>query len=207
MAVFVYSVAAWARLTQALAGLAVITIAVVVLGAAEGTDLTTFDVVFTIALYTIVWAGGWAMPPAASRRRSESVKPPSSPRWPSSAPRAIAEERLRIAQELHDVVAHSISVIAVQAGVGTHFIDDNLEETRATLAAIGRTSRATLDELRRLLGVLHDDDDSIGHTPAPTLRTYGRRRQKSWGSWPGWKPCASTIAAASVKPCPTSDGS
>jgi signal transduction histidine kinase len=169
VAVLVYSVAAWARMTQALAGLAVITIAIVILGAADDTDLTTFDVIFTVALYAIVWAGGLAM---RARRVTSDVRVREATELAElseqRAARAVAEERLRIAQELHDVVAHSISVIAVQAGVGTHFIDDNLDETRAALAAIGRTSRATLNELRRLLGVLRDDD-GIGHMPAPTL--------------------------------------
>jgi signal transduction histidine kinase len=70
---------------------------------------------------------------------------------------------------LHDVVAHSISVIAVQSGVATHFLDEKPDETRAALDAIGRTSRATLGELRRLLGVLRGDDGHRSHAPAPTL--------------------------------------
>ncbi len=85
------------------------------------------------------------------------------------AARAIAEERLQIAQELHDVVAHSMSVIAVQAGVGAHVLDDRPEQARAALDAISETSRGTLRELRRLLGVLRDDDGERSHAPAPAL--------------------------------------
>mgnify|MGYP006202036675 CR=1 FL=1 len=53
-------------------------------------------------------------------------------------------------------------MIAVQAGVGSHFLDSNPAETREALDAIGRTSRGTLNELRRLLGVLRGEDRVIG---------------------------------------------
>jgi signal transduction histidine kinase len=78
------------------------------------------------------------------------------------ARRAVAEERLRIARELHDVVAHSMSVIAVQSGVGAHVAATQPEEARKALAAIEVTSRATLHELRWLLGVLREDGEPQG---------------------------------------------
>jgi signal transduction histidine kinase len=84
------------------------------------------------------------------------------------AKRAVADERLRIAQELHDVVAHSMGVIAVQAGVGEHVIDRDPGEAKKALAAIATTSRSTLTEIRRLLGVLRDNDGAA-HAPAPGL--------------------------------------
>ncbi len=86
------------------------------------------------------------------------------------AAQAVAEERLRIARELHDVVAHSMSVIAVQSGVGNHVIDTQPEQARAALAAIETTSRSALAEMRRLLGVLRPDGDpATALTPAPGL--------------------------------------
>jgi signal transduction histidine kinase len=86
------------------------------------------------------------------------------------ARRAVTEERLRIARELHDVVAHSMSVIAVQSGVGHHVLDSQPEEARRALAAIETTSRAALTEMRRLLGVLRQDGEPRGAlTPAPGL--------------------------------------
>ena len=84
------------------------------------------------------------------------------------AKRAVSDERLRIAQELHDVVAHSMGVIAVQAGVGAHVIDDDPAEAKKALLAISHTSRSTLTELRRLLGVLRDDTGAE-YAPAPGL--------------------------------------
>jgi signal transduction histidine kinase len=76
---------------------------------------------------------------------------------------AVAEERLRIARELHDVVAHSMSVIAVQAGYGQYVIDVSPDGAREALGAIQATSRDALDEMRRMLGVLRQQDAE----PAP----------------------------------------
>jgi signal transduction histidine kinase len=75
-----------------------------------------------------------------------------------AASTAVADERLRIARELHDVVAHSMSVIAVQAGYGQYVIDDSPEGAREALGAIQATSREALDEMRRMLGVLRQQD-------------------------------------------------
>ena len=86
------------------------------------------------------------------------------------ARRAVLNERLRIARELHDVVAHSMSVIAVQSGVGHHVIDTQPEEARRALAAIETTSRAALTEMRRLLGVLREEGEPrAALAPAPGL--------------------------------------
>ncbi len=75
-----------------------------------------------------------------------------------AASKAVAEERLRIARELHDVVAHSMSVIAVQAGYGQYVIDSQPEDARTALGAIQTTSREALDEMRRMLGALRQAD-------------------------------------------------
>lgn len=84
------------------------------------------------------------------------------------ARRAVSEERLRIAQELHDVVAHSMGVIAVQAGAGLHVIDADPVAAKRSLEAISGTSRSTLSEIRRLLGVLRGDDGTLAeYAPAP----------------------------------------
>jgi signal transduction histidine kinase len=86
------------------------------------------------------------------------------------ARRAVTEERLRIARELHDVVAHSMSVIAVQSAVGGHVMDTQPEAARQALAAIESTSRSALTEMRRLLGVLRQDGEPAGSlVPAPGL--------------------------------------
>src|SRR5215216_1231436 len=86
------------------------------------------------------------------------------------ARRAVTEERLRLARELHDVVAHAMSVIAVQSGVGAHVANTQPKEAAKALAAIEATSRAALEELRRLLGVLRQADEPQGDlAPVPGL--------------------------------------
>jgi signal transduction histidine kinase len=77
-----------------------------------------------------------------------------------AASKAVAEERLRIARELHDVVAHSMSVIAVQAGYGQYVIDTQPAGARNALGAIQATSREALDEMRRMLGALRQADET-----------------------------------------------
>jgi signal transduction histidine kinase len=84
------------------------------------------------------------------------------------ARRGVTEERMRIARELHDVVAHSMSVITVQAGFGSLVIDDQPAKARAALGAIETTGREALAEMRRLLGMLRDDGPAT-LTPAPGL--------------------------------------
>ncbi|NUL06056.1 sensor histidine kinase [Streptomyces lunaelactis] len=88
-----------------------------------------------------------------------------------AAEQAVTAERLRIARELHDMVAHSIGVIAIQAGVGRRVIDTQPSEARNALAAIEGTSRDTLAGLRRMLGALRQADPGDGAPlgPAPVL--------------------------------------
>jgi signal transduction histidine kinase len=86
------------------------------------------------------------------------------------ARQAVGEERLRIARELHDVVAHSMSVVAVQAGMANHVIDSRPDLARQALTTVETTSRAALVEMRRLLGVLRQGDEpSASLAPAPGL--------------------------------------
>jgi signal transduction histidine kinase len=88
---------------------------------------------------------------------------------------SVAEERLQIARELHDVVAHSLSVIAVQSGVGRHVIDEHPAQAKKALAAVEETSRTALDELRRMLGVLrHDDQRPATLRSAPGVGALGQ---------------------------------
>ncbi len=87
-----------------------------------------------------------------------------------AASSAVAEERLRIARELHDVVAHSMSVIAVQAGYGQYVIDGSPDGAREALGAIQATSRDALEEMRRMLGVLRQPDAEAEPAGTPGAR-------------------------------------
>ncbi|MFF5212011.1 sensor histidine kinase [Streptosporangium sp. NPDC000396] len=82
--------------------------------------------------------------------------------------RRVSEERLRIARELHDVLAHSISVINLQAGVSEHLMDRDPEQARVAIGIIKQASKEVLVELRSTLGMLRSvDDDEHAFAPVP----------------------------------------
>ncbi|MDQ3947486.1 MAG: sensor histidine kinase, partial [Actinomycetota bacterium] len=83
--------------------------------------------------------------------------------------RRASEERLQIARELHDVLAHNISLINVQAGVALHLIDERPEQARTALAAIKEASGEALREVRSVLGMLRQVDEAAPRDPAPSL--------------------------------------
>jgi signal transduction histidine kinase len=87
----------------------------------------------------------------------------------SESARLVTEERLRIARELHDVLAHNISLINVQAGVALHLIDEQPEQGRLALETIKQASKETLRELRSVLGVLRQVDEDVPLAPAPSI--------------------------------------
>lgn len=91
----------------------------------------------------------------------------------------VTEERLKIARELHDVVAHSLGVIAVQAGVGSHVSDSDPQEARRALDAIATTSREALQEVRSMLGVLRSDTDSVDYEPRTSLADLPRLLERT----------------------------
>jgi signal transduction histidine kinase len=83
------------------------------------------------------------------------------------AGQAIRDERVRIARELHDVVAHGLTVITVQAGVGRRLMALQPDQAVAALESIEATGRTAQDELRVMLGLLRDDHEHIESMPAP----------------------------------------
>jgi signal transduction histidine kinase len=94
---------------------------------------------------------------AAERTRAEEAR------------RRAGEERMRIARELHDVLAHNISLINVQAGVALHLMDEQPGQSRSALAAIKQASNDALGELRSVLDVLRQGDEAPPRTPASGL--------------------------------------
>jgi signal transduction histidine kinase len=82
---------------------------------------------------------------------------------------AVARERARLARELHDVVAHSVSVMVVQAGAAEQVLGSDPERAREPLRNIQATGRQTVVELRRLLGILRHGDDELATAPRPSL--------------------------------------
>jgi signal transduction histidine kinase len=92
---------------------------------------------------------------------------------------AAAAERARIARELHDVVAHNVSVMVVQADGASYALDSEPEKARQALAAIAGTGRQALAEMRRLLGVLRSDDGETGLAPLPGIAQLGELLQQT----------------------------
>lgn len=116
------------------------------------TDTLTLYVAFSVAP-----VAACAMGRAVGARRAYEAR---------AAERALVDERLRIARDLHDGVAHSLSLITVQASVANHVAADRPEEARSALAVIEGAGREALRELRRMLGVLRSSDDGAAGGPA-----------------------------------------
>ncbi|MFI2664075.1 sensor histidine kinase [Micromonospora carbonacea] len=120
----------------------------------------------SVLAVAVAWVAGGAA--WARRRHAEELRA-------QTAAEAITAERLRIARDLHDLVAHSVGVIAIQAGVGARIIDTQPGEARAALATIERTSRETLTGLRRTLGALRGPEGTAAPLdPAPGLAGLDR---------------------------------
>jgi signal transduction histidine kinase len=93
--------------------------------------------------------------------------------------RQVSEDRLRIARDLHDIVAHNISVINVQANSALHLMDRQPERARLALSTIHEVSKQALVELRSVLGVLRDVDEEAPLAPAPGLAQLAGLLQRS----------------------------
>ncbi|MEK2474225.1 sensor histidine kinase [Streptomyces noursei] len=116
----------------------------------------------TVVVLVLALAAAWMSGHSVRERREHAAALRSQ-----TAAQAVAAERLRIARELHDMIAHSIGVIAIQAGAGRRVIDTQPDEARNALATIEDTSRETLAGLRRTLGALRRSEPGPGAEAAP----------------------------------------
>lgn len=117
-----------------------------------------------LVLGLAVLGASWALGRIVRERRAEAARFARQ-----LADRAVSEERLRIARELHDVVAHSMSLIAVKAGVAVHVAEARPQEALDALRVIETTSRNSLAEMRHLLGVLRTGGADTDLAPSPGL--------------------------------------
>src|SRR6478609_834106 len=154
-----YSLAAHSRRRNGVTGLVLCLLVFIVLAVLDVPDLGTSDLLQACALLLTAWALGDAI---RSRRTQQSERLRIAEQEAATArelaARAVVEERLRIARELHDVVAHSMSLIAVQAGVGGHVIRTDVAAAERALEIIAETSRKALAQTRSMLGLLRAED-------------------------------------------------
>jgi signal transduction histidine kinase len=129
------------------------------------------DFVFPTAFALIAWLAGRGV--RTRTRLTEELHEAAvraKEAHEEEATRAAADERRRIAREMHDVVAHSVSVMVVQAGGARRILERDPARAVEAAAHIEDVGRAALTEMRRLLGVLHHGDD---RAPQPTMRELG----------------------------------
>jgi signal transduction histidine kinase len=152
--VAIYTAGAHLRGRRLLAGLVLVLVALVLAIAGDGESWNVSGV-----LFFAFWVGGPFLAGMAMRVRRERERLLARER-DERARLAVADERARIARELHDVVAHAISVIVLQArGARASLVVDR-DEAREAVDAIERTASQALAEMRRLLAVLRMDDDA-----------------------------------------------
>ena len=159
----VYSAAAHTSGRRALlAGGMTVAICVTVLGM-DGPSITADDVVFFALVFGAPWVAGRAV-----RQRRLNERELEHEKGRASA--AIVEERSRIARELHDVVAHSISVMVLQARGGRRVLESDPADARDAFAVIEWTGQQALDEMRRLVGMLRSGEEALPIAPQPSLK-------------------------------------
>ena len=153
---------AWAGLAIVLGG--IITVVYNIPGHATA-ELVVIPVDFGIS-----WAAGFALRDRAQKAEAAETRAAQAEREREAAARvAVAEERARIARELHDIVAHAVSVMVLQVGAVRHQLPDELGEQRGALTDVERAGRTALAEMRRLLAAMRREGDEAELLPQPGL--------------------------------------
>jgi signal transduction histidine kinase len=138
-------------------------------------DHATGDLIFTTGLFVIGWLAGYALSERAAQAEAAEQRASDAERGgEENARRAVFEERVRIARELHDVVAHHVSMMGVQAGAARVVIERDLVKAKESLSAIEESSRQAVGELHRLLGFLRQAGDQDDLAPRPGLSQLPR---------------------------------
>ena len=132
------------------------------------------ELVFIPLLFAICWLAGFAVRERAEQAEAAEVRAAQAERERDAAARiAVAEERARIARELHDIVAHAVSVMVLQVGAVRHKLPDALAEDRDALSSVEQAGRTALAEMRRLLAAMRRDGDDVELVPQPGLDALG----------------------------------
>ena len=120
--------------------------------------------------FGISWAAGYALRDRAQKVEAAEIRATEAEREREAAARvAVAEERARIARELHDIVAHAVSVMVLQVGAVRHKLPAERSDDREALSGVERAGRTALAEMRRLLAAMRTEGDEVALTPQPGL--------------------------------------
>ncbi len=169
--VSLYSVGAHASGREAWAAGALVAVGIGLFVANDGDAFAAGDVIFGTVIVGGPWAAGLAMRLRRAKERRLHARTVELERDQEEfARQAVADERARIARELHDLVSHAISVTILQARGGRHMIGVDDEAARAAFGAIDRTNQQALGDMRRLLSLLRESDEELGLAPQPSLR-------------------------------------
>jgi signal transduction histidine kinase len=135
-------------------------------------DHATGEFLFIPVLFTVCWLAGFALRERATQAETAEERATHAERQREAAARiAVAEERARIARELHDIVAHAVSVMVLHVGAVRHKLPDTLVEEVDALRGVERVGRTALAEMRSLLGAMRHDGDDVELTPHPGLES------------------------------------
>ena len=141
----------------------------IVIGNIPG-DQTASQFTFITLRFIVAWIAGYALRERAEQAEAAEMRAVHAERERESAARvAVAEERARIARELHDIVAHAVSVMVLQVGAVRHKLPEALGEDRDALKGVERAGRTALTEMRRLLAAMRRDGDEAELVPQPGL--------------------------------------
>jgi signal transduction histidine kinase len=129
----------------------------------------------TPGLFAVAWLAGFVLRERLTQAASSEERALEAERKrEENARQAVFTERVRIARELHDVVAHHVSMMGVQAGAARVVIDSDPDKAKSALSAIETSTRQAVAELHRLLGFLRQDGDEDGLTLQPGVGELGR---------------------------------
>jgi signal transduction histidine kinase len=128
------------------------------------------QLVFIPVDFAVAWVAGLAVRARAEQAEVAESHATQAEQERDAATRvAVAEERARIARELHDIVAHAVSVMVLQVGAVRHQLPDAMAEDRDALRGVEQAGRGALAEMRRLLSVMRRDGDGVELAPQPGL--------------------------------------
>jgi signal transduction histidine kinase len=154
--------------TQAIAGLAVLLGVIAVVGHNQGDHAGDFF--WPMLIFAISWTVGYGLGQKFGEADEAKERAARLEREREEQARlAVAEERARIARELHDIVGHSVSVMTVQAAGVRRLLRPEQEREREALQVVEQTGREALAEMRRLVGVLRRPEESPALAPQPSL--------------------------------------